>query len=72
MSLRKFLKKMESEGEVLHVKDKVSPRFEVSAIMKALADGPILYFDDVQGYETRSLASVRPNIRIVTPPMSSS
>jgi len=47
MNMRNLLKKMKSEAKVLHVNDKVPTRFEVSAIMKASADGPILYFDDI-------------------------
>lgn len=35
MSLRRFLEEMEKKGEVVHVKDGVSPRFEASSIMKA-------------------------------------
>ncbi|MDH5686803.1 MAG: UbiD family decarboxylase [Candidatus Bathyarchaeota archaeon] len=57
MSMRDFLKKMELEGGVLHENDKVSTGIEVS-IMKALSDGPILYFEDVEGYETSVIANV--------------
>lgn len=58
MSLRKSPKKDRIRGEVLHAKDKVSPRFEVSAMMNSFADGPILYFEDVVGHETRVIANV--------------
>ena len=58
MSLREFLKKMESEDEVLHITEKASPRFEISAIMKSFADGPILYFEDVKGYEAKVIGNV--------------
>jgi len=59
MSLRGFLKQMEAKKEVLHVKDEVSPRFEVSAIMKSLErDGHVLSFDSVRGYEARVVAGV--------------
>ncbi len=34
MSLRSFLKQMETKGEILHVKDRASTSFEVSFIMK--------------------------------------
>jgi len=34
MSLRSFLKQMETQGEILHVKDTASTRFEVPFIMK--------------------------------------
>ncbi|MFQ6095682.1 MAG: UbiD family decarboxylase domain-containing protein, partial [Candidatus Bathyarchaeia archaeon] len=58
MSLREFLKKMESQDEVLHITEKVSPRFEISAIMKSFADGPILYFEDVEGYEAKVIGNI--------------
>lgn len=34
MSLRSFLKQMETKGEILYVKDRASTRFEVPFIMK--------------------------------------
>lgn len=58
MSLRNFLEKMESENEVVHVAEKVSPRFEVSSILKAFADRPILYFEDVEDYRTKVVGNV--------------
>lgn len=58
MSLRSFLEEMEKRGEVVHVEDKVSPRFEVSSIMKAFDGGPVLFFDKVKGHETKIVANV--------------
>ncbi len=58
MSLRSFLEEMEEKGEVLHVKEEISPRFEVSSITKAFDNGPILYFDRVKGHKTKILANV--------------
>jgi len=58
MSLRSFLEEMEKIGEVVHVKDQVSPRFEVSSAMKAFDGGPILFFDNVKGYSTKIVANV--------------
>ncbi|MFQ6073857.1 MAG: UbiD family decarboxylase, partial [Candidatus Bathyarchaeia archaeon] len=58
MSLRGFLEEMEKIGEVVHVKERVSPRFEVSSIMKAFDNGPILYFEEVKGHKTRIVANV--------------
>jgi len=58
MSLRSFLEEMEKKGEVTHVRDQVSPRFGVSSIMKALDGGPILFFDQVEGYATKIVANV--------------
>jgi UbiD family decarboxylase len=58
MSLRGFLEEMEKKEEVVHVREEVSPSFVVSSIMKALDNGPILYFDKVKGYKTRIVANV--------------
>lgn len=58
MSLRGFLAEMEKKGQLLQVDDEVSPRFEVSAIMKELDGGPILYFDNVKGSPTKIVAGV--------------
>ena len=49
---------MEAEGEILHIKEKVSPKFEMSAIMKAFDNGPILLFKSVKGYSTKVVANV--------------
>jgi 2,5-furandicarboxylate decarboxylase 1 len=58
MSLRSFLEEMEKSREIVHVKDEVSPRFEVSSIMKAFDGGPILLFDKVEGYPKKIVANV--------------
>lgn len=57
MSLRSFLKQMEKEKEVIHVKEQVSPRFEISAVMKASDGGPTLFFDNVKGFQTKIVAN---------------
>ena len=49
---------MEAEGEVLHIKEKLSPKFEIAAIMKALDKGPILIFEKVKGKSTKIAANV--------------
>ena len=58
MSLRSFLEEMERKGEVIHIRDQVSPRLEVSSIMKAFNGGPILFFDQVEDYATKIVANV--------------
>lgn len=59
MSLRQFLKKMESEGEVLHVKNPVSIKFDIAYIIKSFdIDGPILLFEQVNGFKTKVVANV--------------
>ena len=58
MSLRSFLEVMEKSGEVVHVKDKVSPVFEISAIMKHVPGSPIVFFDNVEGYDVKVVGNV--------------
>ena len=58
MSLRSFLEEMEKKGEVLHVKEEVSPRFEASSIMKAFDGGPVLFFDKVKSHKTKIVANI--------------
>jgi len=58
MSLRDFVEKMESKKEVVHITDRLTTRFEISSIMKGFAEGPVLYFEDVEGYETKVVGNV--------------
>jgi UbiD family decarboxylase len=50
MSLRSFLDDVEREGQVIHVADKVSPKFEISSILNTFSDGPVFLFENVEGY----------------------
>ena len=56
MSLRSFLADMQKRHQLMQIEDEVSPRFEVSAFMKELDEGPILYFDSVKGNRTKIVA----------------
>ena len=58
MSFRRFLKKMEEQNDVLHVSDSISPRFEIASIIQAFQDGPVLLFENVEGYETKIVANL--------------
>jgi len=59
MSLREFLKQMETKKEVLHVKNEVSTKYEIPFIMKSFDEqGPILLFDKVKKYKTNIVANV--------------
>jgi 2,5-furandicarboxylate decarboxylase 1 len=59
MSLREFLKQMEKEKAVLHVKDEVSTHFEIPFIMKNFDNqSPILLFEKMKDYETKVVANV--------------
>ena len=58
MSLRSFLEEKEKESQILHIKDQVSPRFEISSIIKAFNGGPILLFDKIKGHTTKVVTNV--------------
>jgi len=58
MSLRSFLAEMQKKNQLLQVDEEVTPRFEVSAIMKELDGGPILYFDNLKGSNTKIVSGV--------------
>lgn len=59
MSLRDFLEKMAKNREVLHIKDSLSTRFEISYFMKSYDDeGPILVFDKVKDHDSEVVANV--------------
>ena len=59
MSLRDFIKISEREGDVLHVREEVSPRFEISYVSKRFdKDGPILLFEKVKGSDRKVVANV--------------
>jgi len=60
MSLREFLRSMEELGEVIHIGERVSPVFEISAIMKFLSskNAPIVFFDNVEGYDVKVIGNV--------------
>ncbi|MEM2385972.1 MAG: UbiD family decarboxylase, partial [Candidatus Bathyarchaeia archaeon] len=50
---------MDARGEVLHIKDEVSPNFEIAYIMKSFDEnGPVLLFENVEGTKTRVVANV--------------
>ncbi|MEM2110853.1 MAG: UbiD family decarboxylase [Candidatus Bathyarchaeia archaeon] len=58
MSLRALLEKMEDRKEVVHITDKLSPKFEISAVMKAFSNGPILFFENVEGCHVKIVGNV--------------
>lgn len=59
MSLREFLEQMEKKKEVLHVKDSLSTRFEISHLMRSFDnEGPILSFDKVKDSTAGVVANV--------------
>ncbi|MEM2455504.1 MAG: UbiD family decarboxylase, partial [Candidatus Bathyarchaeia archaeon] len=59
-SLRDFLTSMEDLNEVIHIREKVSQVFEISAIMNFLSsqNAPIIFFDNVEGYDVKVVGNV--------------
>lgn len=59
MSLRSFIERMEREGEVLHVKDELSTRFEIPFIIKYFdREGPIVFFEKVKNHKAQVVANI--------------
>jgi UbiD family decarboxylase len=59
MSFRDFLKTSEKDGDVLRVKEEVSPRFEISYISKSFDnEGPILLFENIKGSDRKVVTNV--------------
>lgn len=51
--MRSFVDLLETRGELIRISDKVSPRYEVAAILKEVdrANGPAVIFERVEGYD---------------------
>lgn len=59
MSLRNFLEKMEAHKQIIRVREEVSPRFEISSIMKRFdKNGPVFVFEKVKGHANKVVANV--------------
>lgn len=59
MSFRSFLETCEEQGEVLHVKDQVRTRFDISYISRSLENEcSILLFEKVQGSKRKVVTNV--------------
>jgi len=56
--LRAFLHRLEAEGDLLHIEEPLSPRFEIAAALRRLDGGKALVFDEVDGFESRVVGGV--------------
>ena len=54
--LRRFIDRLEERDEVVHISERLSPRFEISAVLKEFDGGKAIVFEDVEGYEARVVA----------------
>jgi UbiD family decarboxylase len=57
MDFGEFVKKLDEEGKLVHIKKPVSVKFEIPTIMKKM-DGKPLIFENVQGYEYPVVANI--------------
>ena len=58
--LMEFLEKLEKADELIHIRDPLSPRFEIAAVIKYLTrkKNCALFFDDVEGYNIPVVGNV--------------
>jgi len=56
--LRSFLKELERDKDLIRIKDPVSIRFEVAAIMKELDCGPAIFFEKIKESDVPIVANV--------------
>ena len=49
--LRDFIDRLEEGDDLLHIEEKLSPRYEISAALRAFDGGKALVFEDVEGYD---------------------
>jgi len=47
---RGLLEFLKEEGDLLNIKKEIDPIYEVSGVLKALENGPVLVFENVKGY----------------------
>ncbi len=59
MSFRDFLKTSEKDGDLVRVKEEVSPRFEISYVSRSFDnEGSILLFENVKGSDKKVVTNV--------------
>jgi len=56
--LREFLHGLEEDGDLVHIEEPLSPRFEVPAVMKRFDGGKALIFERVEGHGTQVVGGV--------------
>jgi len=51
--MREFVRRLEKEGELIHIEEPLSPKFEISTVIKYFTrkKNVALFFDDVEGYK---------------------
>jgi len=51
--MKQYIAELEKEGELVHIKERLSPKFEIPAVIKYFVKerNVALFFDDVEGYK---------------------
>jgi len=57
-NLRQYLNKLENEGNLLHISDPLSPRFEIPAVLKGLDGRGAVIFDNIEGNNSKITAAI--------------
>ncbi|UCH02082.1 MAG: UbiD family decarboxylase [Candidatus Bathyarchaeota archaeon] len=58
VDLRSFLDDLEQIGELLHISEELSPKHEISALLKAFDGRTPMFFDVVEGFSTSIVGGV--------------
>ena len=56
--LRGFLERLESRGDLMHIEEPLSTRFEISAALEMFDAGKAVMFDNVKGFDGRIVGGV--------------
>ena len=56
--LREFIHRLEEDGDLVHIEEPLSPRFEIPAALRRFDGGKALIFDRVEGYGVRVVGGV--------------
>lgn len=56
--LREFLKQLDERGDLLRIKEPLSPRFEIPAALQRFDAGRALIFEKVKGYDVQVVGGV--------------
>lgn len=57
-NLRSFVEELDKRGELLHINEELSPRFEIAAALRTLDSGPTVLFDKVKGFNHKIIAGI--------------
>ncbi len=56
--LRSFMKDLEKVEDIVHIKEKLSVKYEIPAILKAFDNGKVVYFEKVDGFTSKMVGGI--------------